>query len=126
MSTWRSCPYCGAELPVGKAWRSAFKWRGLLRRQIGLTCRECDYDVVLAARWVANLVSVLITLGGAVSLGMLANHIELARGVKFSAVENAMFFATGVGTLFWMIEVIPPFFLRARKPVVMEDVDIQE
>lgn len=102
------------------------KWEGLLRRRIGLTCHECDRDVVLAGRGTANLVSALITFGGAVSFAKLASHIETGRGVEFSAVGNAVFVAVGIALLIGLIQFVPPFFLRARKPSALEDVDMQK
>lgn len=102
------------------------KWEGLLRRRVGLTCHECDRDVVLAGRGTANLVSALITFGGAVSFAKLASHIETRRGVEFSAVGNAVFVAVGIALLIGLIQFVPPFFLRARKPSALEDVDMQK
>lgn len=102
------------------------KWDGLLRRRIGLTCHECDRDVVLAGRGTANLVSAVLAVGCTAALAKLASYIEFERGVAFSRVENAAFLAVGIAVLICMIQLIPPIVLRARKPVVMEDVDLQE
>ena len=126
MSTRSNCPYCNAELPVGRAWRSARRFYVVLGRPIGLTCRECDRDVVLGERWAANLVAALLFIGGPVALAELQGHIERARGLEFSPVQETLFAAGGIGAIVCMIQVIPPLFLRARKPVSMEEVDMQE
>jgi hypothetical protein len=121
-----SCPYCGTQLPVSKIWRSAFRWDGIvLRRRTGLTCPECNHDVVIKqARAVVAGFSLLI--GGAVALACVVQYFERARGIEFSKVGHALFLLGGIGALIWIHEFITPLFLQVRKPKPMEDVDMRQ
>lgn len=121
-----SCPYCGTQLPVAKAWRSAFRWDGIvLWRRTGITCPACNHDVVIKqARAVVAGLSLLAV--GAVAMARIEQHIEKARGIEFSKVEHALFLLGGLGALLWIHELVTPLFLQVRKPKPMEDVDMRE
>ena len=120
------CPYCATQLPVAKTWRSAFRWDGIvLWRRTGLTCPECNHDVVIK-QGRAVVVGFTLLTGGAFALAWVEQFIEKTRGIEFSKVGLALFLLGGIGTLIWIHEVITPLFLRVRKPVPMEDVDVSE